>query len=223
MQPRLPLLLLPRQGRAVRRPAGRDERRAAGTLRETIYRGQRGSDGAVLLARRRAAAAGGGFLPEGDGLPAKIRRWQEDREHPPDQRHAGRRGVVRPLCREQFSGGDFARRAAGHSRRVPPDEGRPAHFRAGDADDRNVPAQRRGVQYAERGEPSVRGAWRGDLPLLPRHGAQPVHAVPACRGACRRQARVPPPADRLARPRGGAAGRVVRDGRGIRAFPLRRV
>ena len=94
LQPRLPLLLLPRQGGAVRRPAGRDERRTAGTLRQTIHLRQRSRYGPVLLARRRTAAAGRRFLPPGHGVPAEIRRRQTHREHPSDQRHAGRRGVV---------------------------------------------------------------------------------------------------------------------------------
>ena len=114
LQPRLPLLLLPRQGGAVRRPAGRDERRTAGTLRQTIHLRQRSRYGPVLLARRRAVAAGTGFLPPGDGAAAQVRRRQTDREHVADQRYAGRRGVVRPLRRQQFPGRPLARRARGY-------------------------------------------------------------------------------------------------------------
>ena len=150
LQPRLPLLLLPRQGGAVRRPPGRDGRPAAGALHKTVHPGQRGRHRAVLLARRRAVAAGAGFLPPGDGAAAQVRRRQTDREHVADQRYAGRRGVVRPLRRQQFPGRPLARRARGYPRRLPPDQGRQTDLRARDADGRDVRAQRRGIQYAER-------------------------------------------------------------------------
>lgn len=76
------------------------------------------------------------------------------------------------LRRQQFPGRPLARRARGYPRRLPPDQGRQTDLRARDADGRDVRAQRRGIQYAERREPVLRGARRGDYRFFRDEGAQ---------------------------------------------------
>ena len=116
---------------------------------------------------RRARAAEAGRVPAG----------MARRAHPPDQRHAARRRVVRVPRRERLPGRAQPRRPARAARRLPAGQGRAAGLRPGRRG-RPPPAEaRRRVQRPLHGQRRQRRPPARGLPLLPRRARRPLHPV----------------------------------------------
>ena len=154
LQPRLRLLLLPREGAAVPGRAAAHERRDCSSATS--------GSSSRRTARRRSTIAWQGGEPMLMGLEFFRRAVELGKKHArpgmtvqphhPDQRHQDQRRLGAVLRGERLPRRPQHRRAARAARRLPARQGRQADVRQGDARPRGAARARRGVERAHHGQ-----------------------------------------------------------------------